>query len=155
MQSCILIKYFMIGAVWYECSCQSDVNDTRFIFAPIVSANLKNWTLVYYIFQKLLNLKWMQWYFSNDTMKAVEITSIVCKCYLKVMTCVFYFYMNWNSIPRPFTSSLNWISWLFYHELLIMLIIIVSFFKKKYPHFIPYMETQDWIWGMRAIKGFQ
>lgn len=32
----------MIGAVWYDCACQIDENNTRVILAPIVSANLKN-----------------------------------------------------------------------------------------------------------------
>lgn len=81
----------MIGAVWYDCACHINENNTRVILAPIVSANLKNWTLLYNIFQMLLNLKWIQRYFSTGTMKAVEITSIGCKCYLRVMTCVFYF----------------------------------------------------------------
>lgn len=58
----------MIGAVWYDCACHIDENNTRVILAPIVSANLKNWTLVYFsnVIKFEMNTEIFQhWYYES------------------------------------------------------------------------------------------
>lgn len=46
----MLIKYFMIGVVWYDCVCYINENNIRVIFVFIVFVNFKNWIFVYNIF---------------------------------------------------------------------------------------------------------